>query len=420
LIDSPPQWPRVRARYLYRIIDERVGSDRLPLLAVSIHHGVVPRETLTEDEPRADDLGKYKRCLPGDVVLNRMRAFQGAIGIAPEAGIVSPDYVVLRMLQSTDARFVHHLFRSSWFVAEMTARLRGIGGSDQGNVRTPRINVEDFGEISLPLPPLDEQREIADFLDAETARIDALIEKKQRLIAVVDERARTIADDVLWSNVGQEIPLMHLVQPQRPVMYGIVLPGPDVGEEGVPIVKGGDVEARLILKKLARTTPEIERPYARARLRRGDVVFAIRGGVGAAAIVPSELDGANITQDVARVAPALGISSEWLLHVLRSRTFQHRARELVRGATITGLNIRDLERVRIPWADSDRQEADLAALQSAVAVSTGLSRRLIRQIDLFRERRQALITAAVTGVLDVARCRRQPEDPATEIRASTA
>jgi type I restriction enzyme S subunit len=265
------------------------------------------------------------------------------------------------------------------------------------------IYMPDIEQIRVPMPPVEMQEAIAEFLDAETARIDALVEKKRRMIALVGERARTITDEVLWSNVHREIPLMHLVQPQRPVMYGIVLPGPDVGENGIPIVKGGDVGAGLTLKRLARTTPEIERPYARARLRLGDLLFAIRGGVGDATIVPPELEDANITQDVARVAPGAGVSSEWLLHVLRSRTFQRRARELVRGATITGLNIRDLERVRIPWADRTRQEADLAALRPPAAVSEGLSRRLERQIDLLREHRQALITAAVTGQLDVAK-----------------
>lgn len=180
-------WRRVRAKYLYRIIDERRGADELPLLSVSIHKGVVRRDTVTDDEARADDLSSYKRCATDDIVLNRMRAFQGAIGIAPQAGIVSPDYLVLRIVKG-EPRFFHHLFRSAWFVGEMTSRLRGIGGSDQGNVRTPRINAEELGEIRISLPSLPEQHAIADHLDAETARIDALIEKKRRIVAVLHQR----------------------------------------------------------------------------------------------------------------------------------------------------------------------------------------------------------------------------------------
>lgn len=265
------------------------------------------------------------------------------------------------------------------------------------------IYMPDIEQIRVPLPPIEVQEAIAGLLDDETARIDTLISKKLRMIALVGERERAISDATLWSEVNHEIPLMHVVQPKRPVMYGIVLPGPDVGEGGVPIVKGGDVATELTLKRLARTTAEIERPYARARLRAGDLLFAIRGGVGEAAIVAPELEGANITQDVARVAPSDEVSSEWLLHVLRSRTFQRRAAELVRGATITGLNIRDLERIRIPRSDWRRQQADLAGLRPLVGISAALAQRLERQIALLREHRQALITAAVTGEVDTAK-----------------
>jgi type I restriction enzyme S subunit len=76
------QWRSQRVKYLYRIIDQRTGNMNLPLLAVSIHVGVVSRDSLTKDEPRADDLGVYKVCGTGDIVLNRMRAFQGQSALA--------------------------------------------------------------------------------------------------------------------------------------------------------------------------------------------------------------------------------------------------------------------------------------------------------------------------------------------------
>jgi type I restriction enzyme S subunit len=134
-------------RFLAREVDERVGAQQLPLLAVTIHAGVVRRDTLTEDLPRAEDLSNYKRCQRGDIVLNRMRAFQGALGVAPEEGIVSPDYAVLRTRDDVNPRFIAHVLASPWGVSEMAARLRGIGGTANGAVRTPRINVRDLGSI---------------------------------------------------------------------------------------------------------------------------------------------------------------------------------------------------------------------------------------------------------------------------------
>lgn len=178
----------LRLKHVCEVIDVRAGSRRPPLLAVSIHRGVVPRDELTDDEPRADDLSMYRLCEPGDIVLNRMRAFQGAIGMAPVQGLVSPDYLMLRPRAHALGRYLHYLFRSREFVGQMVARLRGIGSTETGTVRTPRINAEDLLDIDVRLPPIDEQRAIADYLDRETAQIDALITAKREQAARLTER----------------------------------------------------------------------------------------------------------------------------------------------------------------------------------------------------------------------------------------
>jgi type I restriction enzyme S subunit len=392
----------VRVKQLCDVIDVRAGERRPPLLAVSIHRGVVPRQELTDNEPRADDLSGYKLCEPGDLVLNRMRAFQGAIGLTDRSGIVSPDYLVLRTRPAAEARFLHYLFRSPWFVGEMVARLRGIGSTDTGTVRTPRINAEDLFDISVTLPTIEAQRAIAGHLDGETARIDALIGAKRQMVELLEERWQGVLDLVIWGDGVSTTRVMHVVDIRRQVMYGIVLPGPDVGDEGIPIVKGGDVARRRLSRDLlCKTTREIEAPYARARIRGGDLVFAIRGGIGDVAVVPSELTGANLTQDVARVAPRPGTSSEWLMYALQSPTAQRDVRRRVTGATVTGLNIWELERVRIPMASPARQERDVQRLSTESRHLQKMRGALDRQIALLQEHRQALITAAVTGQIDV-------------------
>lgn len=392
----------LRLKHVVTVIDERAGGRRPPLLAVSIHRGVVPRDAITDDEPRADDLSAYRICAPGDIVLNRMRAFQGAIGMAAQVGLVSPDYLVLRPKSGVLPRYLHYLFRSTAFVAEMVARLRGIGSTDAGAVRTPRINPGDLLDIGLVLPASGDQQVIADHLDRETARIDALIAAKQRMLKLLDEQWRSKLDEVIWSQRPGTTPLMHCVDPARPVMYGIVLPGPDVGGDGVPIVKGGDVaQSRLSLDLLCRTAREIEAPYARARLRGGDLVFAIRGGIGDVAMVPDEIAGSNITQDVARVAPRRGFDARWLMYALQSPTAQSDARKRVTGATVTGLNIWELERVRVPSVGDHAQRVQREALDSSFNHSSLMSYAVERQSQLLAERRQALITAMVTGELPV-------------------
>jgi type I restriction enzyme, S subunit len=356
---------------------------------------------MTDREARADDFVNYKRVEPGDVVINRMRAFEGGAGISAFRGIVSSDYAVLRTRDALDARFLHHLIRSRWFVGEMTARLRGIGNAELGNVRTPRINVEDLGNILVSLPPADEQRAIADHLDAETARLDALIDALKAANELLKQRLSASIESIVWGHADEEIPLMHLTQDERQIQYGIVLPGPDV-DEGIPIVKGGNLLTGVLRAEgLAKTTRDIEAGYARSRLRADDLAFAIRGAVGACALVPREVEGANITQDVAMVAPRRGVDTTWLLYVLRSPSVQAQAEARVVGATIRGLNIRDLKRLKAPMIELRSQLEQAQELRRLQVQHDSLTRARARQVELLLERRQAVITAAVTGQIEL-------------------
>jgi type I restriction enzyme S subunit len=184
-------------------------------------------------------------------------------------------------------------------------------------------------------------------------------------------------------------------------MYGIVLPGPNV-EDGVPIVKGGDVSAeRLHLDRLNRTTFEIESGYVRSRLRGGDLVYAIRGSIGEVAIVPDELEGANVTQDAARVACTPSTHGPWLLHALKSAAVFAQMESGALGATIRGINIRDLKRASIPVPPRVEQEAIARFLGRGTAKIDGLVAKVREAIERLKELRTALISAAVTGKIDV-------------------
>lgn len=185
---------QVPLKYLVRESDERLGSGAVPtVLSVSIHHGVVPRDVVSDRPSRADDFENYKTCRPGDIAINRMRAFQGGVGVVREAGVVSPDYTVLHLGANLNAEYLHFVMRSFWFVGEMSMRLRGIGSADQGQVRTPRINFADLGLIPIPVPAARVQDEVAvssirmereaDALTTRlTAQADLLAEHRQALI----------------------------------------------------------------------------------------------------------------------------------------------------------------------------------------------------------------------------------------------
>jgi type I restriction enzyme S subunit len=194
--------------------------------------------------------------------------------------------------------------------------------------------------------------------------------------------------------------LWHLTPSRRRIMYGIVLPGPNVAD-GVPIVKGGDVSpGRLRLDRLNRTTYEIESGYVRSRLRGGDLVYAIRGSIGEVGFVPEELEGANLTQDAARISYTAATHGPWLLHVLKSAAVFAQLEAGSLGATIRGVNIRDLKRASIPVPPRAEQERLAGFLDRETARIDALVAKKERLIELLQEKRTALITRAVTKGLD--------------------
>jgi type I restriction enzyme, S subunit len=271
------------------------------------------------------------------------------------------------------------------------------------------------------MPPSKEQHAIAAFLDEETARIDTLVAKKEQLLELLREQRTTLITRAITAGLDANTPskpsgsrwlgaipehwevkrLWHLTSPDRRIMYGIVLPGPNV-EEGVPIVKGGDVSAeRLRLDQVNRTTFEIEAGYVRSRLRGGDLVIAIRGSIGEVAVVPEELEGANLTQDAARVAYTRATHGRWLLYALKCAAVFAQLEAGALGATIKGINIRDLKRASIPVPPREEQERIAKFLDWETRRIDALVAKVREAIDRLKELRTALISAAVTGKIDV-------------------
>ncbi len=158
------------------------------MLSVSINHGVRPREDDTESARERIDLSHYKVASTGDIVLNRMRAFQGGLGVAAQKGLVSPDYAVLRPTLAVDAEWMSSVMRTPKFVSEMVMRLRGIGSTDAGAVRTPRISVADLGEIRVSVPSAALQSAELQAVMTSTERIEKALTVAQRSVELARER----------------------------------------------------------------------------------------------------------------------------------------------------------------------------------------------------------------------------------------
>ncbi len=342
-------------------------------------------------------------------LIGRQGALCGNINIGRGRFWASEHSIVVSTIEGINTRWLAEMLRS------MNLNQYSVSAAQPG------LSVDVIRRLPVPVPPNEEQQAIASFLDCETAKIDALVAEQERLIALLKEKRQAVISRVVTKGLNPNAqlrdsggdwvgfipahwtvtPLKWLTQQDRPIMYGIVLPGPDVGT-GIPILKGGNVKAhRMNLDALARTTAEIEAPYARARLRAGDLVYSIRGTIGDCEEVPPALENCNITQDVARIAPGDNVSASWLRYALLSHPLQEHLACGSLGAAVRGINIFDLKRVPVPTPPVEEQVAIAAYLADSCARINALIREAEKSEGVLIERRSALITAAVTGQIDV-------------------
>lgn len=149
--------------------------------------------------------------------------------------------------------------------------------------------------------------------------------------------------------------LGEIVRAGRPIVYGIVQAGPDI-PGGIPYIRSTDVgEPFVSAEHLLRTTPEIAQEYRRAAVEPGDVVFSLRGEIGAVSCVPEELDGANLTQGTARISPNKMTDSQFVRHVLESYEVRRLVNAWAKGSTFREVTIDDLRKVPIPYPTFEEQ-----------------------------------------------------------------
>lgn len=402
-----PLWALLTSRNAF-------GQPELPLLTVVSEHGVELRD-LAEGRAPSEDLSGYRVVRAGDLVVNKLWARFGAYGVSRYTGIISPAYWVLQIDPSVHPPYLHYLLRSSPYRAEVWRRSKDQppNGFD--------LPWEQFRTIEIPVPEFETQRQLALILDAETARIDALIEKKRRMIELMEERKTLLLDRALEARgfrwgfslespaADEELPtgwkVAHLSTVLEQLTNGYVGPTRDVlVDDGVKYIQSLHIkDGKIEFERGAYYVPpewHDERP--RIHLRPEDVLIVQTGDIGQVAVVPPNFGPASChALQIARVRRDL-LQGDYLGAYLRSPFGRQSLLSRVTGALHPHLEggIRDIPIV-VPPLHVQSEVVD--EIREGSTLVDRLRSNLARQIDLLREHRTALITAAVTGQLDVAK-----------------
>lgn len=390
-VATPADWTEVPVLAALRQRDDRGGS-ALPLLSLSAQHGIRLR---VEGEGRAasEDTSQYRVVSQGDLVINRLVAKDGAIAESPMDGLVSPAYWVLRAEAAlANARFLHYLLRSSPYLGEIARRSKFMPPAQYD------LPWDQFRRMTLRLPTDGVQRAITDFLDAETARIDALITKRRRMTDLLEARLAMLARHLIHGDHEGTQPLRRVITSVRTgATPSTAEEGWDAGE-AVDWYTPGDVGKRLLMRSAERSVTDVVVETRQVPRFPADSTLVV--GIGATAGRVAHLDhDATGNQQMTCLTTGFRMAPRFLSWQLWSRTTE--LRQLAPYTTLPILSNDYLRSVPVAVPPIEHQRRVVAELDAATARTTHVTKALQEQVRLLGEHRQALITAAVTGEIDV-------------------
>ncbi|PXX68525.1 type I restriction enzyme S subunit [Nocardia tenerifensis] len=342
------------------------------------------------------------RVMPGDVLLNITGASLGRVTNFPEGlgeANVNQHVCIIRPSEIVDSKFLSYALASHPSQGQILSMQ--VGGNRDG------LNFEQVGRLEIPVPEIESQRRIADFIDAETARIDKLATLRREALALLAEREMAVRDslvDGLAQKFG-EVPLRRFItridQGASPQCESYPRDGTEWAVLKLSSIKRGRFNAEEN-KRL----PSDMKPNSEHEIRQGDLLVTRANTpqlVGDVAVASGDIKGLLLPDLIYRITLDSRLSSEYVAQIALSGRIRTLIESIARGSSQSMVKLRgeDIREWLIPVADEEQQESFIREAKRCASATDRAANAIRHQLDLLAERRQTLITAAVTGQLDV-------------------
>lgn len=424
--NSPAEWNIKRVKYASPLQTTRSGvsSDApnyIGLENVESWTGRFIENTgpTQMDSDISDSQGTSVSFKAGDVLFGKLRPYLAKALLAQSDGVGTTEFLVLRPNDGLNARFFLYVLLSSNFVSLVDSSTFG--------AKMPRANWDFIGSITVPIPPLATQRRIADYLDAETAQIDALIAEKERMLALLAEKRAALVSRAVtrgldpavalkssglewlgeipahWKVVRLKFLLFGIDQGWTPESYNVPA---EEGRWGV--LKSGCVNRGIFRPEENKALPDGIDPPLDIEVHKGDILMSRASGsvdlIGSVALVTkTPLARLLLSDKTFRLkVNEEKINSDYLVIVMAAAFLRHQIKSIISGAEGLANNITksDIYELLIPLPPLVEQKTIVELIHTARTKSGKIGEELIMSLTLLKERRSALITAAVTGQLD--------------------
>lgn len=403
--EVPEHWQVRRLKHCLSLLTEKAETS-LNKVALENIQSWSGNYLPTDSEFEGDGVAFSK----GDILFGKLRPYLAKAYLAESSGEAVGDFHVMRPLSNVSPRFAQYQILNRDFI-EL------VDGSTFGS-KMPRASWEFVGNMPFPLPRESEQTAIATFLDRETAKIDALIAEQEKLLTLLAEKRQATISHAVTKGLNPDAPMKdsgvawlgevpahwevkRLKHISPFITVGIVVnPSDYVAEDGLPFIYGGDIaEGRILYESSRRITPEASKKQSKTMLQAGDLLTVRVGAPGITAVVPENCAGGNCASVMLIRRGAF--SSKWLCYAMNSRMVRYQVEVVQYGAAQEQFNISHAINFWVATPSKEEQEEIVQFLDSETGRLDDLTTEATRAIDLLKERRTALISAAVTGKIDV-------------------
>ncbi|EAH4720767.1 restriction endonuclease subunit S [Campylobacter upsaliensis] len=403
--EIPQSWKNVSIRSCFTESNQRCNTDSYPLLSVTIANGIIYQDDIENKKDISnDDKSNYKIVPLNAVAYNKMRMWQGAVGVNTlTTGIVSPAYIVAIPNEKILPNFVSYLFKSKIMISEFDKNSYGLC-LDMNNLR-----YDDFRNIKIPLPPLQEQKEIAEFLDSKCEKIQNYIDKKQKLITLLQEKKQALINEVVTKGLNPNIELksgidyLGLIPHHWEVkkLKHICKINPQTNETLPNNFVYIDLESVAKGQLLKEQTINKEQAPSRAQriLQKQDILFQL--------VRPYQRNNYIFNKNgdyVASTGYAQIRTKEcvnFVYYALLENSFVERVILKSTGSNYPAITSNDFADLKIPLPPLQEQEEIAEFLDSKVAQIDSVIEKTKKQIKLIKEYKNTLINEAVCGRINL-------------------
>lgn len=400
----PAHWDVIRARYLFREVDERSATGSETHLSMSQRLGLVPSEMVERSLISASYAGG-KLCQPEDIVLNRLKAHLGVFALAKQSGVISADYTVLRAIRRLSSRYFEQVLRSAACRSELRVRAKGIVEGFW------RLYTDDFYDIRLPVPPLDEQEAIVRFLAYVDNRVEKHVGTKTELIRLLREQSHGIAFQAVTRGLDASVPLKPSGMPsigEIPASWDLVPARAFLKQrKGFVGERSGDYTllsltlGGVVPRDLANPQGKFPADFATYQpVKPGDLIFCLFDVDETPRTVGMAEDPGMVTGAYTVFEGMDAQLTRYLLHFFLAMDEDKRLRPLYTGLRKV-VPKRSLLGMKIPIPPPGERDAIIRHIESESSTINEAIGRAEGEIALIRELRLRLSSDVVTGKLDV-------------------